>query len=71
MGGGDHFVVLSVCPMVSAQYLLKCSTIEFFFFFYQTWYGGVLSQGDVSCRKIGSLSLSSVSRSQRGLVIKI
>ena len=31
-------VVLSLCPIVSAQHLLKRSTI-----FYQTWYGDVLS----------------------------
>ena len=35
-------------------------------FFNQTWYGGVVSWGDVSCGKIGSLS--SMSRSQRGLM---
>ena len=52
-------IVLSVCPIMSTQYLL-------IHFFHQTWYGGVLLQGDVSCRKIGSLS--SVSRSQWGLI---
>ena len=50
-------VVLSMCPILSAQYLLKHSTI-----FYQTWYGGVLSQGNVSYKKMGSLS--SMSKSQ-------
>ena len=35
-------------------------------FFYQTWYYCVLSWGDVSCGKIGSLS--SMSRSQWGLI---
>ena len=44
-------VVLSMCPIVSAQYLLNCSAI----IFYQTSYGGVLLWGSVSCRKIGSL----------------
>ena len=54
-------VALSVCLTMSTQYLLNHSAI-----FYQTWYGGVLSQGDVSCEKIGSLS--SMSRSQRELI---
>ena len=54
-------VFLSMCPSLSRRYLLKRSTI-----FNQTWYGGVLSWGSVPCRKIGSLS--SVSRSQWGLI---
>ena len=54
-------VCSSVCVSVSTQYLLNCSTN-----FYQTWYGGVLSWGDVSCRKIGSLS--SMLRSQPQLI---
>ena len=33
-------VHLSICPSLSGQYLLNCSTI----FFYQTWYGGVLHE---------------------------
>ena len=48
------YVVLSVSPIVSAHYLLNCSTINFFF--YQTWYCGVLSRIDMSCGKIGLLS---------------
>ena len=56
-------VVVSVCRIMSAQYLLNHLTI---FFFKQTWYGGVLSWVDVSCGKIGSLS--SMSKSQRGLI---
>ena len=71
-GGGvywNHFVPLSVCPSVfqsmcpslSGQYLLNRSTI-----FNRTWYGGVSSQGGVSCRKIGSRF--SISLSQRGLI---
>ena len=43
--------IFSVCTIVSAQYLLNRSVV-----FYQTWYGGVLSSGDVLCGKIGSLS---------------
>ena len=39
--------IFSVCPIVSAQYLPKRSTT-----FYQTWYCGVLIQGDVSCGKL-------------------
>ena len=55
--------IFSVCLVVSAQHLLNCSTI---FFSNQTWYDGVLSWSEVSCGKIGSLS--SVSRSQWGLI---
>ena len=54
--------IFSLCLIVSAQYLLNCSTS----FCFQTWYGGILSRGDLSCGKIGSLS--SISRSQRGLM---
>ena len=39
--------ILSVCPIVSVQYLLNHSTI----FFNQTWYCGVISWVDVSCGK--------------------
>ena len=39
-------VVLYVCPIMSAQYLLNHST--FFYFLYQTWCGVVLSQGCMS-----------------------
>ena len=40
-------VVLSVCPIVSTQYLLNHSAI-----FYQTCNVDVSSRGDVSCRKL-------------------
>ena len=49
-------LVLSVCLIVSTWYLLNCSLL------YQTWHDSVLSWGDVSCRKIGSLCW--MSRSQ-------
>ena len=46
-GGGVYFgitlsVILCLCLIVSARYLLNHSAI-----FYQTWYCGVLSSGDV------------------------
>ena len=67
-GGGDigitPIICLSVCSSVHVsgsvrKTLLNCST----FFFYRSWYG---FRGSVSCKKIGSLS--SMSRSQRGLI---
>ena len=59
-------VTLSVCSSVRSCPLNVSWTAQPFFFFYQTWYGGVLSWGDVSCRKLGSLS--PMSRSQRWLI---
>ena len=53
--------ILSMCSIMPAQYLLNRSTI-----LYQTWYCGILSQVNVSCGNIGLLS--SMSRSQRGLI---
>ena len=49
-------VVLSMCPIVSAQYLLNYSTI-----LYQTWYGGVLSWDNVSGGKIVKSQLGLIS----------
>ena len=61
---------MSLCLIESAQYLLNCSTVfclfVCLFVFNQTWYDCVLSWGIVSCGKIGSLS--SMSRSQQGLI---
>ena len=45
------FVLLSVCLILFGRYLLNHSTV-----FNQTWFGGVLSWGSASCRKIGWLS---------------
>ena len=68
----NHFVHLSVCCSICVLDRV-CSIspeplnpLKILFYFYQTWYGGVLSRGDESCRKIGSLS--SMSRSQWGLI---
>ena len=58
-------VVLSKCPIMSTQYLLNRWTI-----FYQTWYGGVLSRGDMSCKK-NWFTIFSVKVTVRAYIIKI
>ena len=45
--GVGYQLVLSLCPIVSAQCLLNLTAI----FVNGTWCGGVLSRGDVSCEK--------------------
>ena len=69
--GGEVYwndsVHLSVChPVHESNCVHTISPEPCNLFFYQTWYGGVLSWGDVSWLKTGSLSL--LSRSQQGLI---
>ena len=64
-------VLESLCPSVLCHRVHASDHVRMIYLeplnhFYQTWYGGVLSWGDVSCRKMSSLS--SMSRSQQGLI---
>ena len=45
-------------------------TTQPFFFFYQTWYGGVLSRGDMSCKK-NWFTIFSVKVTVRAYLIKL
>ena len=63
---GYSGITLSFCSSVHvSSHVCSISPESLNHFFHQTWYGGVLSQGDVSCGKTSSLS--SISRSQHGL----
>ena len=64
-------ITRSLCPSIYSSVCVSdhvrtiSPELHNLFVFTKTWYGGALSRGSVSCRKIGSLS--SKSRSREGL----